>query len=361
MTELLYAATSPVFTVDGESVGQLARDCLRLEVCEGIEGLRHLQLYLAAVGPGASSPAEGFLYLDGRTIALGSSVRVSLGPYGDQRDVFEGVVSAVEAVFVDGEPPLMMVLAEDELMRLRMTRRMRSYRDVTDAGIAEEVARLHGLQADASADGPRYDVVQQANQSDLAFLRERARLIRAEIWCTDRTLHFRSRPNRSGTSVTLLQGADLLDIRIRADLAHQRSSVTVTGYDAKQAQVIDEEAGADVVAAEATGGRTGPRLVADLLGAAASFRVREAALTSKEASDWAAAEMLRRGRMFVTACGVTSGTPELVVGSRVTLQDVGDLFDGDGYYVTMVRHSFDNRRGFRTAFEAERATINEVT
>ncbi len=50
----------------------------------------------------------------------------------------------------------------------------------------------------------------------------------------------------------------------------------------------------------------------------------------------------------------------MVVGSRLTLQQVGTPFDGEGYYVTRLRHTFDLVHGFRTRFEAERATINEV-
>jgi predicted nucleic acid-binding Zn ribbon protein len=49
------------------------------------------------------------------------------------------------------------------------------------------------------------------------------------------------------------------------------------------------------------------------------------------------------------------------VGSRVTLSRVGPPFEGGGYYVTQLRHSYDLVRGLRTRFEAERATVNEVT
>ena len=76
----------------------------------------------------------------------------------------------------------MLALAEDKLMSLRMTRRMKTYENVSDADIAQTIAQEHGLAAEADAPGPTYDVVQQWNQSDLAFLRERARLLQAEIW-----------------------------------------------------------------------------------------------------------------------------------------------------------------------------------
>jgi phage protein D len=361
MTEAPFATVSPVFTVDGDLERDLARDCVRLDICEGVAGLRRLEAHFLAVDSTATGPPERLRHLDGSTVDLGRAVEVALGPDDRQRRVFDGVVSGIELVLGDGEPARVVVLAEDALMRLRMTRRQRTYTDVTDADVAEALAGEHGLQADVSADGPRYDVLHQFNQSDLAFLRERGRLVQAELWCTGRTLHFRTRPVRQATEVTLVRGGELLSVRLSADLAHQRSAVVVTGYDAGQRQVIHERVGPDVVEAEVTGGRTGARLVARALGESTTLRVREAALTAEEANAWAKAEMLRRGRRFVTVTGLTNGTPDLVVGSRLTLQRVGAPFEGGGYYVTHVRHTFDLRCGFRTRFEAERATLNEVT
>ena len=360
MTEPLYAAISPVFTVDDTVEGDLARDCVRLEICEGTDGLKTAQVHLLGVGAGAPGPPGPMLHLGGGVVDFGKSLSIAVGPTGQQRTVFEGVISGIEADFVDGEPPLIVMFAEDPLMRLRMTRRMRTYRDVTDGDIASEIAAEHGLQADVEADGPRYDVVQQMNQSDLAFLRERARLVQAELWCSQRTLHFCTRQNRRGTAVTLVQGNHLLKVRVAADLAHQRSSVHVSGYDAAQQDVIDETAGPDTIDTEITGGVTGSRLVARALGASPTHRVREAALTSAEANAWARAEMLRRCRRFVTVDAVARGVPDLVVGTRARLEQVGAPFDGDGYYVTKVRHTYDLTLGLRTHFNAERPTLNEV-
>jgi phage protein D len=71
--------------------------------------------------------------------------------------------------------------------------------------------------------------------------------------------------------------------------------------------------------------------------------------------------MLRRGRRFVRVSGTTNGTPDLMVGSRLTLQQVGEPFEGAGYYVTSLRHTYDLTHGLRTCFTAERATLNEVS
>lgn len=360
MTDPLLALVSPVFKVAGELNRDLARDCVRMEIEEGVEGLRTLKAQFVAVGAGATGPETTMLYVDGQILDFGKAIEVSVGPESGQRTVFDGIVSALELVFGDSEPPRIIVFAEDRLMRLRMTRRMRTYTNVTDGELVEQIAKEHGLQSEVTADGPRYDVVQQMNQSDLAFLRERARLIQGELWCTGQKLHFSSRPQRKGTALTLVQGNELLTSRVIADLAHQRSEVIVTGYDASAKDVINERAGPDTISAEVSGGRTGPQIVERALGASSSIRVREAALTGREASAWAKAEMLRRARGFVTLAGVARGSPDMVVGSILRIEQIGAPFAGDGYYVTHVCHTFDLVQGLRTRFEAERSVVNEV-
>ena len=111
--------------------------------------------------------------------------------------------------------------------------------------------------------------------------------------------------------------------------------------------------------ARPTGGRTGPAILEQAFGERISYRVREVPLVDAEARAWARAEMLRRARAFVTVCGVTRGSPDMVIGSIVRLERVGHPFDGDGYYVTHVRHTYDTTSGHRTRFTAERPTIQE--
>ena len=358
MTELLYVSTSPVFKVDGQARGELARDLIRLQVEETTLGLKTLSAHLAGVGPAASGNQEKLQYMDGSVVDFGKQLEVSIGPSGDERVIFKGTISALEVAFEEGQMPLVTIFAEDDLMKLRMTRRMKTYEKVTDADIASAIAGDHGLSPDVAAEGPNYDVVQQWNQSDLAFLRDRARLIQAEIWVADGSLKFKTRPNRTGTRVTLVQGNELIAANLRADLAHQRSAVTVSGYDAQQRATIDEQAGASVIQAEISGGRTGPSILNQALGQMDSFRVREEPLISAEATAWAKAEMLRRCRQFVTVVGTTSGTADMIVGSALTLERVGSPFEGSGYYVTRVRHVYDLIHGHRTQFEAERPTVN---
>lgn len=356
MTDLL-VSSAPVFEIDGQVKGELARDVVFLEVEETTAGLKTMALTLIAFGPASGATRERELYMDGSVLDFGKQIKVSIGPDAEARTIFDGLLSGLEAQFGEGTEPRVVAFAEDKLMSLRMTRRMKTYENVTDADIAQAIAQEHGVAAEVDAPGPTYKVVQQWNQSDLAFLRERARLLQAEIWMVDGKLYFQTRDKRPASELTLVRGNDIISVRVRADLAHQRTKVAVAGFDAQSRDAINEEAEGDAIQAEISGGRTGVDILKDAFGERESFRVRETPLTSAEATAWARAEMLRRARAFVTVSATTRGTPDLVVGSRLTLERCGAPFDGEGYYTTLVRHTYDLRNGHRTYFEAERATI----
>lgn len=359
MTESLLTYAAPIFKVADEIKGEMARDILRLEIAESNAGLKTLSARFVARGATGSSAEQRLLYLDGSIVDFGKKIEVVIGVVPNAHSVFTGWISAIEADFKEAREPEVVIFAEDKLMKLRMTRRMKTYENVTDADIARAIASEHGLTPEVDADGPDYDIVQQWNMSDLSFLRERARLIQAELWIVDETLHFKTRGNRTATELTLVQGNHLISLRARADLAHQRTTIKVSGYDASAREMIDEEAGADTIQTEIAEGITGSSLLERAFGDRISYRVREAPLLSGEAADWARAEMLRRARSFVTVNGVTRGSANMIVGSKLTLERVGHPFEGAGYYVTRVCHTYDLQSGFRTHFEAERATIQE--
>src|SRR6478735_2425265 len=111
MTES-YATTSPVFTVGGNRSPELARDCLRLEISEGTDGLRTLVLDLVAVGENATGAQRRLNYLDGRIVDFGKTLTVALGPTGNQHQVFDGTISGIEAVHEDGTPSRVLIYAE---------------------------------------------------------------------------------------------------------------------------------------------------------------------------------------------------------------------------------------------------------
>lgn len=357
----LQSATIPEIKVGGEAKPELARDLALMQIDEDVNGMKRMQATFIAIGPREGARDEQLNWLDGQVLDFGKELKVSMGPTDSREEMFSGKISAIELSMEQSRAPEVVCLAEDRLMDLRMERRFKTYENVSDADLLQQIASQHGLSGVGDVQGPTWPVVQQWNQSDLAFLRERARRLAAEVWVDGSSLHMATRDRRNGNAVTLIQGSNLLQVRLRADLAHQRSKVIASGFDDAGQDAIDEEADSSEIAAEAQGNTHGAQVLERAFAARTSYRVRDVPLKDAEATALARAALLGRARRFVTVSGVADGSTQIRVGSLLRLERVSPLFDGDGFYVIRVRHQFDQERGYRTHFDAERAWIGRPT
>src|SRR5918992_634273 len=183
-------SSRPTISLGGRDSSTLAQGLLSMRIEETVAGINHCELAVGNWGPVGGVP--GFLYFDRREIDFGKRLGVSVE--GDV--LFDGRIVGLEGGFPEGSPPTLTMLAEDRLQDLRMTRRTRTFVDMTDADVVRQVAGDHGLTPDVRLEGPRHRVVAQLNQSDLAFLRDRCRALDAELWVDDRTLFVRRHADR---------------------------------------------------------------------------------------------------------------------------------------------------------------------
>jgi phage protein D len=354
----LYSAV-PKFTVDGREQPSLEDTVLWIEVSEDVRGMRRLEARFENWGapPGGKAP-PGFMFFDGGVVSFGKKIEVAVGAPNAQKTVFSGRVSAVGARFGSASVPQFAILAEDDLQLLRMNRRTRTYEDMSDADVASTLASANGLDAEADAPGPTHKVLVQVAQSDLAFLRERAQAIDAQIWFEDGKLKFKARGDRGGDRVQLTLGKSLDRFDVIADLAQQITTAHAHGYDVSAKSDPDGTGEKGLIAGESTGGKTGADILSQSFGQRIEHVEDRALATSDEASAMAKAEILARGRAFVRCSGETEGTPAMRVGSRLEIDHVGPVFSGT-YFATEVTHRFDRLRGFKTSFRAERPAVGE--
>src|SRR5262245_43114911 len=225
-----FYASRPVIKVGGQA-NQALGDALLISALVEETALGLFRCEAHFLNWGTRNNVDGFLFFDLDVVDFGKDFAIELGQPGATRGVFAGRVMAMEAHYPPQRPPEFTVLAEDKFQDLRMERRTRSFENMTDADVIRQIASQHGLTAQVDVDGPTHRSLAQVNQSDLAFLRERVVAIDAELWVEDRTLFAKARARRDAGSVRLTYGANLLEFSVLADLAHQRSSVRVSGWD----------------------------------------------------------------------------------------------------------------------------------
>ncbi|ETT24109.1 Phage protein D-like protein [Rhodococcus rhodochrous ATCC 21198] len=348
-TSVLYTAR-PVVELDDAESAELTARVLSVVVTETTEGLFRCEL---VAGNWSGDPPDGYVFNTRDTVDFGSRLGVRLGDGDRAGSVFHGVVTGIEAHYPESRTPEIVFLAEDRLQDLRMTRRTRSFDDVADADVIREVVNTHGLTPSIDVEGPTHRHIAQLNQSDLAFIRDRAHMLDADLWIDGSTVHVARRSQPRGDEVTLTYNSDLRELSVLADLAHQRSKIVVAGWDVAAKEPIVAEADVAVIHTELGGDIAGVDLLARALTARTETLVHTTPSTSAQARAQADTALRTTARRFVTATGRTEGDARLRVGTRVNLAGLGAGFSGR-YTLIEVEHIFDAHHGYQTRFRAER-------
>jgi len=354
-TARFYSAR-PTLTLDGREEPALSMGLLTLSVTETTAGLFCCEARFGNWG--STNQGVDYLYFDRNVFDFGRSLSIYMGEGAGQ--IFEGRIMAIEGLYPQERPPEICLLAEDRFQDLRMVRRSRSFEDVSDRDVITQIANEHNLKTEIDVDGPNYRILTQLNQSDLAFLRERVRAIDAELWVAGDTLYAQARTRRKSAELTLTYRSRLLEFSVIADLAQQRSSLTVSGWDVEAKESIEQQANESAIQAELNGGLSGSQVLANSFGQRPEQIVHRVPLSIQEAEAQANAHYRQMARQFIRGQAVAEGDARLRVGTHIRLLELGPLFDGR-YYVTEVKHTFDSRQGYRTWFKVERPGLGTQT
>ncbi|HAB19242.1 MAG TPA: contractile injection system protein, VgrG/Pvc8 family [Verrucomicrobiota bacterium] len=342
-------AARPTVHVNGNVNPRVALLLVGMDLVEHEDGLSALELRLTNVAS-TQDGDSGFAFEDEAALKLGDRLTVYAGDEISPREIFRGVISGFEADFPEGSTPLLVALAEDGLQGARMHRRTKTWDQCTIAQVARDVAGQLGLTPRITGLSDNLGTQVQFNESDLAFLRRLLGRHFGDLQVVGTDLQVAPKQEAQRGTVTLSLHGQLRRARVFADLSHQVSEVTVTGWDPAQGRRVT---GRCRSAARGPGaGRTGGELLQRALHQRPHHLSHLAVTTEDEARSLAEAAFSDRQRRFVTVHGAADGNPALRVGTHVTLEGLGPRFSNT-YYITRCRHRYDLERGYETDFTAE--------
>lgn len=289
---------------------------------------------------------------DGPLFAIGAAVEIRLGYLGALAGVLLGEITSLEPHFRADRPPILVVGGYDHGQRLTRTRRTRSFVRMKDSAIVAELARGAGLRVEAPDTGPVHDYVAQANQTDWAFLLDRAARLGREVLVRDKVLRFRP-ADAAAAPVRLAVGREITEFRPRLSTVGQVGAVAVRGWDVRRKKpLVGQHKGAP--GGGPLGARPGPRTADAAFGSSATAHV-DLVPDSK-----AEADLIAEGSWGAAASGFVRGTAEcrgdtrLLAATPVEITGAGTRFSGR-YRVTAVTHTLD-AEGYRTSLVVGRST-----
>lgn len=287
-------------------------------------------------------------FTDGRQFDVGNEVEIQAETEsGADVTIFKGEITAVEPRFREGMDVELAVRGYDKSHRLYREVKSKSYLNVKDSDIASQIAGNCGLSAQVDTTSTVYDHVFQHNQTDMAFLTQRAWRIGYECFVDEGKLYFR-KPPASGTTPKLNWGKDLISFMPVMSTAEQVDEVTVKGWDVTKKEAIVGKAQKGTLYAKNGLSSDGANQAATF-GTGKKIIVDSPVVSQAEANTLAQARLNEISGAHIQASGSAFRRPDIKAGQFVELANLGKKFSGK-YFVTGARHVF-TADGLRTEFE----------
>jgi phage protein D len=287
-------------------------------------------------------------WVDDANLAPGKQLTIEAKAGDSKQQLFDGEIVELESDFRPGERRV-IVRAFDRLHRLARGRHVRSFVNVTDADIINKLAGEAGLSANVGPTRTVHPYVLQDNTSNLEFLRHRAALLGYLLFVQGKVLHCQPHGTQTGT-LKLIFGEDLREFHPRMTTVDQVSSASATGWDPKTREAVVGKAqnasGTPTVGSDNQGGK----LAHQAFGLEAAILVADRPIRAQSVADkLAQASLDRREGRFVEAEGTTRGTPGLLAGVSLEVEQLGKRFSGK-YFVTSTIHTYTSEAGYVTQF-----------
>jgi len=289
---------------------------------------------------------DGFAISAGSTFTLGTQLVVS---DNTGNALFTGEVTGVE-LDVEYGAPNVTVVADDAAYKMTLGNKARTFTQQLYSDIVNTIAGEYGLSVQATATSSVQEYVLQMD-SDFGFLCEICDRIGYDWWVdTAGKLQFHPMASAAGTGLTLAWESGSPRLRhfsVRASALHPQQ-VTVHGWDTREMTSVTATSREVSVTPDAT--LVTPYVTAGSLSsnssAQSAFRMFS---TMHDGTDLATSAATLAATSAVTAEGVSDASAKIVVGSKVTVADVGPA--SGTYAITEVEHTY-TKQGFLTRFVA---------
>ncbi len=287
--------------------------------------------------------------IDLKDFQLGDTIEISMGTETSAK-IIAGEITAIEPTF--SQDSSLTIRGYDKMHRLRFGKYRRSFLEMKDSEIVEQIAGDASLSAQAEDTSTVHLYVFQNNVSNYRFLVERAKRIGFELICDGDDLIYRPSGEAEDPAITIEYGMELTTFSASLKALTQGSTTEVRGWDIAKKEEISGKAESGAANSTMKGQKDGYEY-------STQIQDSELAVVEFPAVDDSDAEAMAKGmynqmlQNFLTGDGECIGNNEMLAGATVELKGLGDSFSGS-WYLTHTTHIYDKNNGYKTRFKAKR-------
>lgn len=263
----------------------------------------------------------------------GKKIEITAGYHNDEETIYKGIIIK-HSIKIKGNTSLLIVECKDEAVKLTIGRKSRYFYDVKDSEAFEEIIDAYGLDKDVESTNFSHKELVQYNTSDWDFIVSRAQT-NGKLCFVENGKITISKPNIKASPVeTVTFGASLLDFDAEMDARNQFAKVSSFSWDYSNQEMVEIEAKDPGVSLN---GNLSVGDLADII-QLDNLELRHGGnITEAELQDWADAKLLFQQLSKIRGRAKFQGIPAVKPNTIITLQGVGDRFNGNAY-ITGVFH-----------------------
>lgn len=265
----------------------------------------------------------------------GNEIEILVGYDSDETRLFLGRITGQRIEVRRAGDSLLHVEARDDAYRMTLTRRARTFVDLSDADLFETlIGDYPALSADVRATPITHPEIVQYRVSDWDLMVARAETIGLYVLPVDGTVQVAAPGDAEQIDLTLTYGQNIFDLDLEMDARTQPEKVLAHAWDPAVQELLEAEA--DQETGPAQGNLSGETL-AEAAGSEAEELRHSGALQQQEVDLWAEAALLRARYHRIHGTVRFQGNGAVRPGTLLSLAGVGDRFNGTAF-VSGVRH-----------------------
>jgi len=298
-----------------------------IEIWTGVNRLPKARLVISD-----GDPAEGAFPIS-ETAALipGAKLSIGLGYGTDTQPVFSGVIYRQGLQVHQNGPSRLVVEATDQAMAMTLARSNAIFTETTDSAIITKLIEdTPGLSAEVSGTPENATPVVQYYASNWDLMLIRAQLNGMVVTVDDSVVTVAAPKTSTSPVLILTYGVSILDFQAEMDAATQFKAAAISSYAWDPAEQKLAKSGSATTSVEAPGNISSEDL-AKVFGISAFPQQTAGTLAAPDLTQWSSAELMKTRLAKIRGTVRFQGSVLARTGAMVTLEGLGDRFNGEAY------------------------------
>jgi Rhs element Vgr protein len=279
-----------------------------------------------------SVPEQDFKLSNEDLLIPGKEIEITAGYHSIEETIFKGVVVKHNIKIRNGSSYL-IVECRDKAVKMTLGRKSKYFYESTDSDVIEELIGNSGATADVEATSNSHKELVQYQASDWDFMLTRAQANGKLCFVDDGTIKV-AKPDFQDAVETVVYGSSIHEFDGEIDARDQFSKITAKTWSYTDQELTEVEAQDPAISLN---GDLSSGDLAKVFGIEDLQLKHGGSLTQSELQEWGDAKATFQQLAKTRGRVKFQGIPAVKPGVTLTLQGVGNRFNGK-IYVTGVRH-----------------------